>query len=60
MLEIKGHVTEGLQMQTKEKHVSEGVLKAAAVRSWWWCFETGDLGEEGLMEKRQCGHISWF
>ena len=60
MLEIKGHATEGLQMQAKEKHVSEDVLKFAAVRSWWWCFETGNLGEKGLMEKTQCGQISWF
>lgn len=63
MLEIKGHVTEGLQMQAKEKHVSEDVLKAAAVRLWWWWFETGNLREDrvfSLMEKRQCGQISWF
>ena len=63
MLEIKGHVTEGLQMQAKEKHVSEDVLKAATVRLWWWWFKTGNLREDSvfsLMEKRQFGQISWF
>lgn len=49
-------MTEGLQMQTKEKHVSEEiVLKAAAVRSVVVVLRQG-LGEERSNGERRCGH----
>lgn len=53
MLEIEGHGTGWLHMRVKD--VSWGVQKAATVRSWCWCFETGDLEEVALMGENSAG-----
>lgn len=57
MLEIKGPVADWLRMGVKEKPVNEGVQKAAAVSSWWWCFETGNLGQGSLMGEKSVGRV---
>lgn len=57
MLEIKGPVADWLRMGVKEKPVNEGVQKAAAVSSWWWCFETGNLGQGSLMGEKSMGRV---